>query len=76
MFRGSGLGQDMIFLPLFQCGCGRDGLEPEAVISCFQDVASVNGGVKSDHWAAQKSATLDLGVTRATMRRLGGQVMA
>lgn len=26
-------------------------------------IIGVNGGVKSDHWAAQKSATLGLGVT-------------
>ena len=29
----------------------------------------VNGGVKSCHWAAQKSATLGLGMTPATRRR-------
>ena len=31
--------------------------------------ASVNGGVKSGHWAAQNEATLELGATRTTMRR-------
>ena len=29
----------------------------------------VNGGIKSGHWAAQKPATLGLGVTRAPRRR-------
>ena len=28
-------------------------------------IRTVNGGVKTGHWAAQKSATLDLGVTYA-----------
>jgi len=36
-----------------------------------QNFIAVNGGVKSGHWAAQKSATLDLGVTRATRGRPG-----
>ena len=31
--------------------------------------STLNGGVKSGHWAAQNPATLDLGVTRATWRR-------
>jgi hypothetical protein len=31
--------------------------------------ADVNAGVKSSHWAAQKPATLGLGVTRGTRRR-------
>jgi len=33
------------------------------------DDAAVNGGIKSGHWAAQKPATLGLGVTRGTRRR-------
>jgi len=32
-------------------------------------VFDVNGGIKSGHWAAQKPATLGLGVTRGTRRR-------
>jgi hypothetical protein len=33
------------------------------------DFLTVNGGIKSGHWAAQKPATLGLGVTRAPRRR-------
>ena len=35
------------------------------------DFAVVKGGVKSGHWAAQRSATLGLGVTCATRGRPG-----
>jgi integrase len=45
---------------------------PDATVhgmrSAYRDWA-VNGGIKSGHWAAQKPATLGLGVTRGTRRR-------
>ena len=36
---------------------------------CLVGLGGVNGGIKSGHWAAQKPATLGLGVTRAPRRR-------
>lgn len=40
MFRGSGFGQGMSVLLGFPCGCGRTGLEAEAVVSSLKDVAA------------------------------------
>ena len=46
MFRGSGLGQDIIVLPLFPCRYGWTGFEAEAVVSGLQNVAAVGEAVE------------------------------
>jgi len=46
---------------------GIDGMHPMAGDELR--LLRVNGGIKSGHWAAQKPATLGLGVTRAPRRR-------
>gem|GEM_PF-6667186 len=51
---------------------------PSRAMLNFQIVAQrygVNGGAKTSHAAAQKSATLDLGVTRATRGRPGSSAL-
>lgn len=46
MFRGSGLGQDIIVLLLFPSSYGGTGFEPEAVVSSLQDVAAVGQAIE------------------------------
>ncbi len=46
MFRGSDLGQDMIFLLLLFGRYGRAGFEAEAVVSGLKDVAAVGQAVE------------------------------
>ena len=46
MFRGSGLGQDIIVLPFFPRSYGGTGFEAEAVVASLQDVAAVGQAIK------------------------------
>ncbi len=46
MFRGSGLGQDIIVLPPFPCRYGYTGFEAEAVVAGLKDVAAVGQAVE------------------------------